>query len=132
MPVITKGKELSIKLGNDIGTGAALFGKLRAAELNIVASCCYQIDEEALFSFVPDDVEAAKRVLAEDAIEPLIQDVLLVQTPDKVGAFAEVLQQISALGVDVRSAYATTTKTDTALTVIKTADDERVIAELGD
>lgn len=132
MPVITRGKELSVKLGNAIGTGAALFGKLKAAELNIVASCCYQIDEEALFSFVPDDVEAAQRVLAEDEIEPLIQDVLLVQTPDRVGAFAEVLQQISALGVDVRSAYATGTKKDTALTVIKTADDERVIAELGD
>jgi hypothetical protein len=132
MPRITRGKELSIKLGNAIGTGAALFGKLKAAEINIVASCCYQIESEALFSFVPEDVEGAVRVLAEDEIEPTIQDVLLVDTPDKVGAFAEVLQQISALGVDVRSAYATTTKTDTALTVIKTADDERVIAELSD
>jgi hypothetical protein len=132
MPRVTRSKELSVKLGNAIGVGASLFTKLKAADVNIAASCCYQIESEALFSFVPDDAERACEILEAADLKPTVQDVLLVETPDKVGAFAEVLQRISAIGVHVRSAYATATKTDRALTVIKTEDDERVVLELDD
>jgi hypothetical protein len=130
MPRASKSKELSVKLGNNIGTGASLFSKLKDAGINVVASCCYQIAEEALFTIVPDDAAAAERVLREAGIDPLAQDVLLVELTDEVGAFAAVLQEISRLRVNVRSAYATTGPATSARAVIKTENDDRVLAEL--
>jgi hypothetical protein len=125
-----KGKELSIRLGNAVGAGAALFSKLKEANVNVVASCCYQIGEEAYFSIVPDDVERAEPVLHKVNDSAVAQDVILVEMPNRPGAFAELLQQISALGVNVKSAYVTASAKKAALAVIKTADDERVLESL--
>jgi hypothetical protein len=131
MTVARKGKELSIQLGNTIGTGAALFGKLKDAEVNVIASCCYQIGEEAYFSIVPDDHAKAEEVLHKVNQASHSQDVLLVEMENQPGAFAELLGAISRLGVGVTSAYVTAaTAKKPALAVLKTADNDKVLAEL--
>ena len=126
------GKEISIRLGNVRGTGAQLFGKLKEAGVNVVASCCYQIGDEATFTIVPDDIDRASALLVDEA-ETRTQDVLLLELPNEPGALAKVLVEISMLGVDVRSAYATSGGTKkSALAVLKTEDDERVLEALAD
>jgi hypothetical protein len=130
MTVARRGKELSIKLGNTIGTGAALFTRLKDADVNVIASCCYQIGEEAYFSIVPDDIEKAEAVLHRVNQASHSQDVLLVEMPNQPGAFAELLQTISKLGVGVTSAYVTATVKKAALAILKTADNDRVLEAL--
>ncbi len=131
MIVVRKGKELSIKLGNTIGTGAALFTKLKDADVNVIASCCYQIGEEAYFSIVPDDVEKSEEVLHKVNQTSLAQEVLLIEMPNQPGAFADLLGTISKLGVGVTSAYVTAaTAKKPALAVLKTSDNDKVLAEL--
>ena len=125
-----RSKELSVTLGNKIGAGATLFSQLQAAGINVLASCCYQIGEEALFTIVPDDAAAAERVLKDNDLEVAAQDVLLVELANQVGAFAAVLQEISQLRVSVRSAYVTTTSTRSAMGVLKTDNDARVVEAL--
>lgn len=131
MAKVERGKELSVKVGNSIGAGAAVFGKLKEANINVAASCCYQIGSEAYFSFVPDNIEQAEEVLRKAKFEPEMQNVLLVELTNEAGAFAEVLRTISDLGVNVQSAYVTTTAKRVAMAVLKTSDDDRVEQELG-
>ena len=125
-----RSKELSVTLGNKIGAGATLFSQLQESGINVLASCCYQIGEEALFTIVPDDSAAAERVLKANDLEVAAQDVLLVELANQVGAFAAVLQEISQLRVSVRSAYVTTTSTRSAMGVLKTDNDARVVEAL--
>lgn len=127
-----KGKELSVKLGNTVGAGAGLFSKLKDAEINVVASCCYQIGEEAHFTIIPDDIDRAETVLQESKLDTLVQEVLLVKLPNEPGALATMLQDISALGISVRSAYTTTTSKKVATAVLKTDDDEKVLEVLNE
>jgi hypothetical protein len=130
MAKVELSKELSVKVGDSIGAGAALFGKLKEADINVAASCCYQIGPEAYFSFVPDDIGRAEEVLREAKLEPEQQNVLLVELSNEAGAFAEVLKKISDLGIGVQSAYVTTTAKKVAMAVLKTEDDARVAEEL--
>jgi hypothetical protein len=129
MPRARKGKELSVRLGNNIGTGAGLFSKLKEGGVNVIASCCYLIGQEARFTIVADDSDAAARILGENGLETSAQEVLLVELPNSAGAFAQVLQEISKLGVDVSSAYITA-MARIALGVLKTGDDDRVLEAL--
>lgn len=131
MAKVTKGKELSVRLGDQIGAGADLFGQLKEADVNVVASCCYQIAGEAYFSIVPDDMDRASEVLSKSKLTPDERDVLLVELPNKTGAFAKLLQEISELGVAVGSAYATTMGKKSALAVLKTDNDDKVVEALG-
>ena len=132
MAKVTRTKELKVKLGDKVGIGASLFGMLREAEVNVVASSCYQIESEAYFSIIPDKLEEAEKVLAKSKLNLEMSDVLLVEMPNKTGAFASLLQEISDLGVNVTSAYATTTVKNSALAVLKTTDDAKVVEGLAD
>ncbi len=130
MQKVTRSRELSIKLGNAVGTGAALFGKLKGAKVNVVASCAYQIGGEAYFSIVPDDSARAEEILKDGGYTPAATDVLLVEMENQPGALADLLRRLAELGVSVTSAYVTTTGKRTALAVVKTDDDAKVLASL--
>lgn len=130
MARVVKSKELKVKLGDKVGIGASLFSKLKEADVNVVASSCYQIESEAYFSIVPDKFEEAQKVLDTAKLKLELSDVILVEMPNKTGAFASLLQEISELGVNVTSAYATTTVKNSALAVLKTTDDTKVLEGL--
>ena len=123
-------KEFHLRVGDNLGTGADLFGRLRDAGINVVASCCYQIEGAAHLSFVAEEPERAAEVLDEHKLKHEVHEVLLVELSNQAGAFAEVLQEIARLGVQTRSAYVTPTTTDTGLAVIKTDDNDKVLAGL--
>jgi hypothetical protein len=130
MPRVSTAKEFQIRVGENLGAGADVFGRLRDAGINVQASCCYQIGEWAHLSFVPAEPERAAQVLTEQGLDHEVHEVLVIELPNRAGAFAEVLQEIARLGVQTRSAYVTPTTTDTGLVVLKTADNARVLAEL--
>lgn len=129
---VKRSQELLVELGDTVGSGARLFNKLKESDVNILANCCYQIEDRALFNIIPDDIERAKEVLGESNFKTTTKDILLVEMPNKPGALAEVLQKISEIGVSVSSAYATTTSKDQANVVLKTEDDGKVIEALED
>lgn len=132
MATVTKGTELIITLGNDVGAGADLFGFLKKAEVNVVASSCYQIRDEVTFSIVPDNLETALEVMQSNDLTPNSKQVLLVEMPNTPGALADLLKQIADLGVNVRSAYATTSAKKSALAILMTDNDDKVLEKLGE
>lgn len=130
MPRATTTSEFHLKVGDNLGAGADLFGQLKDAGVNVVASCCYQIGDAAHLSFVPEEPGGAEEVLTAHKLEHEMHEVLLVEIASQSGAFAEVLQEVAALGVHTRSAYVTPTTTASGLVVLKTDDNVRVLEEL--
>lgn len=130
MQTVRKSRELSIKLGNTVGTGAELFSKLKTARVNVLASCCYQIGGEAYFSIVPSELESAEDILREGSYAPVICDVLLVEMPNKPGALADLLTQIAVAEVSVSSAYVTTAGKNRAVAVLKTDQNDKLLKVL--
>ena len=130
MARVERGTELVVSLGNRIGAGAEVFGGLKDAGINVIASSGIQLDDEVTFSIIPDRLEAAMEVMAGMGLKPESRPVLLVQMPNKPGALADLLREIAAMGVNVRSAYATTSTQQAALAVLMTDDDDKVVREL--
>jgi hypothetical protein len=122
--------EFQVTVGNNIGAGAKLFGKIKEANVDVIAHTGYQIGNDAHFSLVVEQTERAEQVLREIKLEPVAHDVLLVEMDNQTGAFAKVLEEIAGLGIQVRSAYATATGGGRALAVLKTDDDDKVVEEL--
>jgi hypothetical protein len=123
--------EFAVKVGERIGAAADLFAKLREAGVNVLASCCYQIGDEAHLSFVPEDAAHAEEALRAGGMQPERQEVLLVELAHEPGAFAKLLHEIGAAGVNIRSAYVTATSSTKATAVLKTDDNARVLVALG-
>jgi hypothetical protein len=130
MPRARIAKEFQIKVGDNLGAGADLFTKLRDAGIDVMASCCYQIGEQAHLSFVPSKVEGVEEALQKYKLEAELHDVLVVEILNHAGAFAKMLGEIASLGVQVRSAYVSPTETNAGLAVVKTDDNERILEEL--
>ncbi len=127
MQTVRKSRELSIRLGDGVGTGADLFGQLKRARVNVVASCCYQIGGQAYFSIVPDNLENAEAVLRDGPYVLVVSDVLLVEMPNKTGALADLLRRVAEADINVSSAYVTTAGKNRALAVLKTEANDKVM-----
>jgi hypothetical protein len=123
-------KEFQIKVGDNLGAGADLFTKLRDAGIDVMASCCYQIGDQAHLSFVPTKAEGVEEALEKHKLTTEPCDVLVVEIPNHSGAFAKILGEIASLGIQVRSAYVSPTETNAGLAVVKTDDNDRVLEEL--
>jgi hypothetical protein len=132
MAKVSNGKELLITMKNSLGAGATVFQALQDKNINVVASSGFQHGDEIHVSIVPDNLEEAKVVLKGEGVNYVEQDVLLVEMPNQAGAFATLLQQIAELDVNIVSAYATTTVMLSALAVLTTDNDDKVVEALSD
>ncbi len=132
MAAVSKGKELLVIMKNSLGAGAGIFEALKDSEINVVASSGFQHGDDVHISIVPDNIEEAREVLDSEGVKYTVQTVLLVEMPNQAGAFATLLQQIAQLGVNIASAYATTTVKMSALAVLTTDDDAKVVEALNE
>ena len=132
MAKMSSGKELMVSMKSTLGAGATIFKALQDKEINVVASSGFQHGDEVHVSIVPDDIEAAKAVLDDEGVEYTEQSVLMVEMPNQAGAFATLLQEIAELDVNILSAYATTTVKLSALAVLTTDNDAKVVEALSD
>ena len=132
MAKVSNGKELLVTMKNSLGAGASIFQALQDKNINVVASSGFQHGDEVHVSIVPDNFEEAKAVLEDKGVDYAEQDVLLVEMPNQAGAFATLLQQIAELDVNIFSAYATTTVMLSALAVLTTDNDAKVVEALSD
>ena len=132
MAKVSNGKELLVTMKNSLGVGATIFKALQDKEINVVASSGFQHGDEVHVSIVPDNLEAAKAVLDEEGVEYTEQAVLMVEMRNQAGAFATLLEQIAELDVNIFSAYATTTVKLSALAVLTTDNDAKVVEALSD
>jgi hypothetical protein len=124
-----KMKQLSFSLPNRIGLLSELSTFLTAAKINIEAICAYGMGDEGYFMIVTDRNAKAKKVVSQMGAEVTVEEVIVVEMPNKVGQLRQVAKQISDAGVDIHYIYGSPMKGKMAV-IVKTADDKKAIRAL--
>ena len=128
---VNTGVEITATFTDTIGLTAKVAAAVAAENVNILAATGYSASSQrrnATFTLVVDDFSRAERALEKIGAEEIQESsVLLVETPNKVGALERVAKLIADAGINIYYFYATTSSGATATSVIKTADDAKAI-----
>jgi hypothetical protein len=126
--------EITATFQDTIGLTAKLAAAVAAENVNILAATGYSASSErrnATFTLIVDDFAKAERALEKIGAEEIFESsVIMVETPNKVGALERIAKIIADAGINIYYFYATTSSGKTATSVIKTADDEMAIKAL--
>jgi hypothetical protein len=102
--------------------------------VNILAATGYSASgmrKNATFNLVVDDFVKAEKALDRIGAEDIHESsIIMVETPNKVGALQRVAKIIADADIDIYYFYATTSSGKTATSVIKTANDKKAIKAL--
>lgn len=127
-------KEITATFRDSIGLTAKVAAAVAAAKVNILAATGVSASgmrKNATFNLVVDDFVKAEKALDKIGAEDIHESsIIMVETPNKVGALQKVAKIIADAGIDIYYFYATTSSGKTATSVIKTADDKKAIKAL--
>jgi hypothetical protein len=102
--------------------------------VNILAATGYSASgmrRNATFTLIVDDYAKAEKALDKIGAEDICESsIVMVETPNKVGALERIAGIIADAGIDIYYFYATTSSGKTATSVFKTADDRKAIKVL--
>jgi len=126
--------EITATFNDSIGLTAKVAAAVAGANVNILAATGYSassLRRNAVFTLIVDDFAKAERALDKLGAEEIQESsVIMVETPNKVGALERIAKIIADAGINIYYFYATTSHGKTATTVIKTADDKKAIKAL--
>jgi hypothetical protein len=132
--IVKTGMEITAMFPDTMGLTARVAEAVAAEHVNILAATGYSasgLREKATFTLVVDDYASAERALERIGADEIHEStVLLVETPNRVGALERIADLIAAAGINIFYFYATTSSGHTATTVMKTADDAKAIKVL--
>jgi hypothetical protein len=127
-------KEITATFRDSIGLTAKVAAAVAAARVNILAATGYSASgmrRNATFNLVVDDFVKAEKALDRIGAEDIHESsIIMVETPNKVGALQRVAKIIADANIDIYYFYATTSSGKTATSVIKTANDKKAIKAL--
>ncbi len=129
MATIAKAKQLIVQGKNRVGLLADIATTLAAAKVNMNATCCYCMGDEATFLIIADKPAAAKKALGQAGLAVSEASVIQVDVSNKPGELAEIARKISGAGVDIDYVYATAAGRNAAV-IIKSKDDANALKAL--
>lgn len=128
------GKEITVTFPDSIGLTSKVAAALAAVNVNILAGTGYSASSmrpKATFTLIVDDLVKAEKALERiGAYDVQDSSIILVETPNKVGALERISGLIAKAGINIYYFYSTTSSGKTATCVFKTADDKKAIKVL--
>jgi hypothetical protein len=126
--------EITATFNDTIGLTAKVAAAVAAENVNILAATgtsASSLRRNATFTLIVDDFAKAERALERIGAEEIHESsIIMVETPNKVGALERIAKIIADAGINIYYFYATTSSGKTATSVIKTADDKKAIKVL--
>jgi len=126
--------EITASFTDTMGLTAKVAAAVAAANVNILAATgtsASSLRRNATFTLIVDDFTKAERALEKIGAEDIHESsIIMVETPNKVGALEKIARLIADAGINIYYFYATTSSGKTATSVIKTAADKKAIAVL--
>ncbi len=98
-------KQLSVRLVNKPGRLAEMLGAMAKEKVNFRALAVMNSAERGTVRFVPDDLDAATKVLEKSNISYEVTDVLLADVPNQPGAFRKICERLAAEHLNIDYAY---------------------------
>ncbi len=127
-------KEITATFHDSVGLTAKVAAAVAAEKVNILAATGQSASgmrRNATFTLIVDDFARAEKALEKIGAEDICESsIVMVETPNKVGALERVAKIIADAGIDIYYFYATTSSGKTATSVFKTADDRKAIKVL--
>jgi len=122
-----KVKQLSFTLPTRAGLLSDVTGAIADAKVNITAICAYEMAKNAYFMLATDSAAKARKALAFLRIGIEIEDVIVVEMPNKVGELKKVAKRIADAGINIDYMYGTAAAGKSSTCVFKTSDDRKAI-----
>ena len=123
-------KEFSVTLANKPGQLAILAGQLADAGVHIESLAAIGANGETLVRFMPDDADAARRVLDAAGVAFEERPILDTFLPDEPGALAAVAKRLADAGVNIDSIYLLHSNAEGLHFAVTVDDPELARAEL--
>ena len=127
-------KEITATFLDTMGLTAKIAAALAAENVNILAGTGYSassIRRKATFTLIVNDLARAEKALEKIGADDIQESsVIMVETPNKVGALEKISRIIADAGINIYYFYSTTSSGKTATCIFKTADDKRAIKSL--
>jgi hypothetical protein len=127
-------KEITATFHDSVGLTSKVASAVAAEKVNILAATGQSASgmrRNATFTLIVDDFARAEKALEKIGAEDICESsIVMVETPNKVGALERVARIIADAGIDIYYFYATTSSGKTATSVFKTADDRKAIKVL--
>lgn len=128
---VRQGKEVVVRMKNDIGILFELSALVSQRGVNILAINGGVCGEDCLIRLVTDDNCQAVEVLAEHNFALHEESVVLVELPHEPGMLKQVTKAMAQGGIDIRNVYAAATQDqDRCLLVFHSSNDEEATARL--
>jgi hypothetical protein len=121
-----KSKQLTFSLPNKIGLLSDVAEAIAKAKVNIEAICAYERGY-GFFMMVVDDAAKAKKVLTKMGAKVHVEDVILLQLPNRVGQLEKVSKKLSEAGINIIFIYGSPGKGKAGTLVLHTANDRKTM-----
>lgn len=121
------GKQLSIFVENKPGKVNKITGVIEEAGINLKAMTIADSGSFGIIKLITDDNEKALKILKEKKFLASLQDVVVVEIPDKVGAFHNVAKILEDKHINIEDAYGyIIDEGERAALILKVSDTEKV------
>jgi hypothetical protein len=125
------GKEIVVKVRNEIGLLANLSKLIADKGINITAAAGWVEGENAMIHLVTEDNLRAVDALRAKNYNPKEMDVVLTEVPHKPGMLRHVTEALAKAGIDIHHLYATNAAdADKGLVVFACANNDRAVVLL--
>jgi hypothetical protein len=122
-----KVQQLSIFLENKQGRLAEVANILANALINIRAATLADTSDFGVVRLIVDDVDKAVAILHDEGITAVKTDIIVVDTSDKPGGLAKVLNIIELKNLNVEYLYSLGTRNDRAFIILRFDDPDKAI-----
>lgn len=122
------GKEVVIRVGNEIGVLAQIAKLIADKGINILAVSAWTEGSTGIIHVVTDDNLRAADALRAQRFNPHEQEVVLLQAPHKPGLMRKITERLAGEGLDLHHLYAATEdEAGQMLVVFACSNNERAL-----
>jgi len=126
-----KVQQLSIFLENKSGRLAEIANILAQAVVNIRAATLADTSDFGVVRLIVDDVDRAVAALHEEGVTAVKTDVIVVETSDRPGGLAKVLNVIGQESLNVEYLYSLGTRGEKAYIALRFDEPDKAIKSFG-
>jgi len=128
-----QGKEIVVRVLNNIGVVAQLAKVLSEKGVNILAFTSWTEGDQGIIHLVTDDNLRAGDALREKNYNPKERDVVCVDAHHKPGMLRHVTEQLASEDIDIHHLYASAPQSaDGCLIVLACANNDRAVVLLNE
>ena len=112
------GRQLMLRLENQVGTLAQITSVCASSGINLIAICAYAVEKSVAVMFVTEDNNEAKRLLSSHGFNVQEEEAILLSMDNKAGALQRVTDKLAESGIDLVLVYGSVDKDSKSCRII--------------